>query len=132
MQPKHAVDGAQFSGLDQLGMRDPDRIKRPLELLLPEGKEVPQRRELRKQIVILPDVCLQQRGMIRHPVKNFRRRQPVTQHLFPEVFGNPNPRDHANPPFKECSVAGTAGRAIRLEMHSHERNVTHANNPSQA
>jgi hypothetical protein len=34
--------------------------------------------------------------MIRHPVQDFRRRQPVTQHLFPEILGNPNPRDHAN------------------------------------
>src|ERR1700733_13941837 len=109
MQPKYAVDGAQFSGLDQLGMRDPNRIKRSLEFLLPEGKEVPQRREFRKQIVILPDVCLQQRGMIRHPVENFRRRQPITQNLFPEVFGNANPRDHANPP--NCESAFAAGMA---------------------
>src|SRR5580698_2917572 len=113
MQPKHAVDGAQFSGLDQLGMRDPDRIKRPLEFLLPEGKEVPQRREFRKQIVILPDVCLQQRGMIRHPVEDFRRRQPVTQHLFPEVLGNANPRDHANPPTFESAFAAEMAGTLR-------------------
>ncbi len=59
MQPEHTVDGAQFSGLDQLGVRNPDRIKRPLEFLLPEVEEILQRREFRKQIVILPDVCLQ-------------------------------------------------------------------------
>jgi len=36
------------------------------------------------------------RGMIRQAIQNLRRRQSVTQHLFPEILGNPNPRDHAN------------------------------------
>src|ERR1700761_4548728 len=98
MQPEHTVHGAQLGGLDQLGMRDADRIKRSLELLLPERQEILQRREAWKQIVILPDIGLQQRWMIRNPIKDFRRRQPVTQHLFPKVLGNSNPRDHANPP----------------------------------
>jgi hypothetical protein len=34
--------------------------------------------------------------MIRHPVQNLRRRQPIAQYLFPKVLGNPNPRVHAN------------------------------------
>src|SRR6202022_698732 len=96
MQPEHTVDGAQFSRLDQLGMRHGDGEQRAVELFLPEGEKILQRREFRKQIVILPDVGLQQRGMIRHAIQNLRRRQPVTQHLFPEILGNPNPRDHAN------------------------------------
>src|ERR1700730_13159255 len=97
METKHAIDGAQFGRLDQLGMRDADSEQRAFELLLPEGEKILQRRKIRKQIVILPDVGLQQRGMIRHPIQNLRRRQPVTQDLLPEIVGNnPNPRDHAN------------------------------------
>jgi hypothetical protein len=34
--------------------------------------------------------------MIGHAIQNLRRRQPVTEHLFPEILGNPNLRDHAN------------------------------------
>ena len=29
--------------------------------------------------------------MIRHAIQNLRGRQPVAQHLFPEILGNPNP-----------------------------------------
>src|SRR5258705_12061958 len=59
MQPEHAVDGAQFGRLDQLGMRNGDGEQRSVELFLPEGEKVLQGREIRKQIVILPDVSLQ-------------------------------------------------------------------------
>jgi hypothetical protein len=48
--------------------------------------------------------------MIRHPIENFRRRQPITQHLFPEILGNPNPRDHAN---LHCWSAFTVAAADR-------------------
>ena len=40
MQPKDAVDGVEFGGLDQLGMRHGDREQRPLQLFLPEGEEI--------------------------------------------------------------------------------------------
>src|SRR5579883_547148 len=40
MQPEHAVDGAQFGGLDQLRMRHGDREQGPVELFLPEGEEI--------------------------------------------------------------------------------------------
>src|SRR5215470_13576193 len=97
MQLENPVHRPQLGRLDQPRMRHGDREQRSLELFLPESEEILQRREFRKQIVILPDVSLQQRRVIRHPIENLRRRQTVTQHLFPEVFGNnPNPRDHAN------------------------------------
>src|SRR4051812_30115420 len=60
MQPEHPVDRAQFGGLDQPGMRDRDGKQRAIKLFLPEGEEILQRREFRKQIVILPDIGLQQ------------------------------------------------------------------------
>jgi hypothetical protein len=95
MQPEHAVDGAQFGGLDQLGVSDRHGEQRSLQRLFPEAEEILQRRKFGKQIVVLPDIGLQQRGMIRHAIENLRRRQPITQHLLPEILGNPNPRDHA-------------------------------------
>src|SRR5580698_9286334 len=58
MQPEHAVDGAQFSRLDQLGVRDADRVERSVQPGLPELKKILQRRKFRKQIVTLPDVSL--------------------------------------------------------------------------
>jgi hypothetical protein len=70
--------------------------------------------------------------MIGHPVENFRRRQPITQHLFPEILGNPNPRDHANLHCWSAFSEMAADRSHPVEMRSHERNVTHDTNPSQA
>ena len=58
MQPEHAIDGAQFGRLDQLGMRDRDRVQRTVERFFPEGEKILQRGDFRKQIVILPDVGL--------------------------------------------------------------------------
>ena len=60
VQPEHAVDGAQFGRLDQLGMRNGDGEQRAFELLLPEREKILQRRKFREQILILPDIGLQQ------------------------------------------------------------------------
>src|ERR1700710_2482103 len=109
-----------------------DREQGSLELLPPESEAILQRRKIRKQIVILPDVGLQQRGMIRHAIKNLRRRQPITQHLFPEIVGNPNPRDHANLHCWSAFIWWLPTGSHPVEMRSHERNVTHDTNPSQA
>jgi hypothetical protein len=70
--------------------------------------------------------------MIGHPVENFRRRQPITQHLFPEILGNPNPRDHANLHCWSAFIWWLPTGSHPVEMRSHERNVTHDTNPSQA
>ena len=44
MQPEDAVDGAKLGWLDQPGMRHGDREQGTVELLLPEGEEILQRR----------------------------------------------------------------------------------------
>src|SRR3569833_2197625 len=114
-------------------MRHRDCIERPFQLLLPEGKEILQSREFWKQVVVLPDIGLQQRGMIRHPVKDLRRCQPVTQHLFPKVLGNnSNPRTHANLHFWSALSGWQPGSSHPVKMRSHEPNVTLATNSSQA
>src|SRR3954453_14821191 len=102
MQAKDTVDSLDFSGSEQTGMRNLDRIQGPFELLLPEREELEQFRKLRAQVVILPDISLKQRAMIRQPIENLRRRQPVAQHLFPEALGNLNPRHHANLHFRSA------------------------------
>jgi hypothetical protein len=71
--------------------------------------------------------------VIRHPIENLRRRQPVTEHLLPEIVGNnPNPRNHANLHYWSAFTWWPPAGATPAEMRSHERNVTHMTNPSQA
>src|SRR6185312_981936 len=88
MQPEYAVDGAKLGWLNQPGMRHDHRVEGAIEFFLPKGEEILECREFRKQIVILPDIGLQQRGMIRHPIEDLCRGQPVPQDLLPKIIGN--------------------------------------------
>jgi len=56
MQPEHAVDVEQLGRLDQFRMSDGNCEQRAIERCLPESQKILRRREIRKQIVILPDV----------------------------------------------------------------------------
>jgi glycerol uptake facilitator-like aquaporin len=58
VQPEFAIDGADFGGLDQLGMRHGDRMQRSLELFQPEIEEFIQPREVRAEVIVLPDISL--------------------------------------------------------------------------
>ena len=58
-------------------MRDGDGKQRAVELLFPEREEILQRREIWKQIVVLPDVSLQQPLTIRTAIDYFRYCQSV-------------------------------------------------------
>ena len=40
MQPKYAIEGVQFGGLDKFRMRDGDCEERTLERFFPEGEEI--------------------------------------------------------------------------------------------
>ncbi len=116
MQPEDAVDGAKLRWLNQPGMRHGHREQGTVELLLPKGEEILQRREFWKQIVILPDIGLQKRTMIRHPIKDPRRRQPVPQDLLPKILGsNPNPRNHANLPIQIIFAVAALHPAYRSQ-----------------
>jgi hypothetical protein len=68
VQPEFAVHRFEPGGLDQLAMRDAHRMQRALELLLPEGQEAVQFGKFGEQIVVLPDIGLQQPAMIGPPV----------------------------------------------------------------
>src|ERR1700720_3072516 len=85
VQPELAVHRADFGGPDQARMRDRHREERPFELLEPEPQEAVERRKSRAEIVVLPDIGLQQGGMIGKPVEDLRRRQTVAVELAPKI-----------------------------------------------
>src|ERR1700745_1388756 len=62
VQTEFVVDGADFGRPDQAGMRDRDRVQRSLERLQPEGEKPVEHRKSRTEVVVLPDIGLQQRG----------------------------------------------------------------------
>jgi hypothetical protein len=57
-------------------------MQRAFELFLPEREEALQLGKFGEQIVILPDVGLQQPAVIGTPIQNVRRRQAITTDLF--------------------------------------------------
>ena len=60
MQTEDTINGVQFGRLDEFRMRDGDCEQRSFEFCFPEREEILQRREIRKHIVVLPDVALQE------------------------------------------------------------------------
>ena len=80
---------AQFGRLDEARMGHQDLVQPPLEILAPEIQEALELGKARVEIVVLPDVALDQRGMIWHPLEDFSRRQAVAaEHRREVVVGH--------------------------------------------
>ncbi len=64
MQAKFVVDGAELGWLDQIAVRDAHGVQRAFQFFLPERQKTMQLGEFREQVVVLPNVGLQQPAMI--------------------------------------------------------------------
>ena len=84
MQPEHAVDEVELGRRDQPAMRHPHAIERAVKIGLPEIEKVDELGKARREIVVLPDIALQQRLMIRKAVDDFRRGQSEAFELTTE------------------------------------------------
>src|SRR5712691_12489915 len=74
VQPEFAVDRADLGRPDQPRMRDRDGVQRALEGLEPERQKAVERWKFRAEVVVLPNVGLQQGRMVRKPIEDLRRR----------------------------------------------------------
>ena len=124
MQPEFAVDRLELGRLDQLAVRDLNRVQRPFELLLPELEESLQFGEFGKQVVVLPDIGLQQPVMVRAPVQDMRRRQPIAADLLPKIL-----LDHARPPLpwipnSNCQIANPSIASRKDEQSVYIQSVS--------
>src|SRR5215471_21850349 len=72
-------------------MRHGDRVQRAFQGLEPEIEEFVEHRKCRAEIVILPDIALQQPGVIRPPVENVGCGQPIAFKLPPKVLRHHGP-----------------------------------------
>ena len=70
MQLELAVDRANFCRLDQARMRHDDRVQWAFELFQPKVQKLVQVRKTGAEIVILPDIGLEQPRMIRPPIEH--------------------------------------------------------------
>ena len=72
MKPENAIHCFDLDRLDEVGMRNRDRMQDTFETFPPKLQTL-QLREIWVEVVILPDVALQQPGVVRAPVQDVRR-----------------------------------------------------------
>src|SRR5947208_6532365 len=113
MQTELAADRAQLRGLDQPRVGHRDGVERSLELLQPERQKAVQHRESRTQVVVLPDISLQQGRMIWEAVEDLRRGEAIAFELAAEIFGREFPGSkllscHGCPPIRTSSLFVTS------------------------
>jgi hypothetical protein len=88
VQSELAVDRADLRRLDQPRMCHGDRVQWAFQGLQPEIEEFVERRKCWTEIVILPDITLQQPRVIRPPVENVGSGQPIALKLRAKVLRN--------------------------------------------
>src|SRR5207248_6441041 len=86
VEPELAVDSPYLRRLDQPRVSNCNGMQRSFERAHPEAEEFLKGREPWAQIILLPDVGLQQRGMIRQTVENLGRGQPIALELPLEIL----------------------------------------------
>src|SRR5271169_3556720 len=98
-------------------MRHGHRVQRPFELLEPEVEELVQFREYRAKVVALPDIALQEPGVVRPPVQDVRRGQSIAFELFAKVFRYRALRNHRCPPspLVGCSESRSSIASLMFE-----------------
>lgn len=85
LQPEFAAHRAEIGGSDQILVGDGDPEQLAVELRLPEGEELVELGKARGEIVVLPDVFLQDRGMVGQAVENAGGGQSIARDLAGEV-----------------------------------------------
>src|SRR5262245_31093216 len=73
MQPELAVDEVELGRRDQPAMRDAHTVERAVKIGFPEIEKAGELGKARREIVVLPDIALQQHLMIRKAVDDLRR-----------------------------------------------------------
>src|SRR5262245_56532423 len=88
VQLEFTVDRIELRWLYQFAMRHAHGMQGAIQLVLPEGQEAAKLGKLWEQIVVLPDIGLQQPAMVGPPIQDVRGRQAVTKSLFAKIFRN--------------------------------------------
>ena len=73
MKPENATHRFDLHRFDEAGMRNSDRMQDTFERFLPKPQKGPHPMEIRVEVVVLPDVALQQPGWSGVPVQDIRR-----------------------------------------------------------
>ena len=86
MHPELPDHIAPLARPDQLAMGESHRMQRAVDPFLPELDEFQHLRTVRRQIVVLPDEAVDHIPLIRNPVEQFGRGQPIALQHYPGLF----------------------------------------------
>jgi hypothetical protein len=82
MKPENATHCFDLDRFNEAGMRNSDRMQGTFERFLPKLQKALQFREMWVEVVVLPDVALQQPGMVRAPVQDIAVVRPYPSTCF--------------------------------------------------
>jgi hypothetical protein len=85
VQPELAIQRPELGRFDELGMANHDTMQRPIELFAPKHQEFEQHRKLRREIIVLPDISLQQPRMIGQMIEDTRGGKPLSGKLLDKI-----------------------------------------------
>src|SRR5690606_22602790 len=110
VQRKLPAHIAPLGGRYQFLVRVADRMERPFQFRLPEIDEPDQGRKFRRQIVVLPDIALQDMGVVGHVIEYFGRGEAVApEHHFhfsvTAHSGYPAPENRLPPEAKSPEIS---------------------------
>jgi hypothetical protein len=82
MKPENAIHCFDFDRFDKAGMHNSDRMQGSFERFLPKLQKALQLGEIWVEIAVLPDITLQQPGMVRAPYRMFAVVRPYPSACF--------------------------------------------------
>ena len=85
MQLAGLLRDAELRGADQLAVGHGDGVQHAIQLVAPEIQEPVEVRELRIEIILLPEIGLEQGGVVGQSVEDFGRGEAVSGELAFEV-----------------------------------------------
>src|SRR5690606_15253506 len=94
MDSDDPVDRREFGRPDQARMCNLHRVQGAVQFRPPEIEKPDQDRKIRGDVVLLPDIGLQQARVVWHTIEDLGRRQTVAFELFHEIRRN----RHGAPP----------------------------------
>jgi hypothetical protein len=68
VHPEFAADKRKLLRRDESPMRDADAVERPIKIGSPITEEIDELRKIRRDIVVLPNVALEQAGEVRQAI----------------------------------------------------------------
>jgi hypothetical protein len=87
VQSELAIKGMDLCRFDELCMADEHTVQGPVEAFAPKPQKLEQGRKVRGEIVVLPDVGLEQARVVGQMIEDPRRGEPIACEVLDKIRG---------------------------------------------